>query len=120
LKTEALGLATVTELPLIVINAQRAGPSTGMPTKTEQADLFQAMYGRNGDAPIPIIAAATSTDCFEVAFDAVRIATKYMTPVMILTDAYLANAAEPWMTSMPASDIHDSVLAGTGSVKLRL
>ncbi len=96
LKTEALGLAIVTELPLIVINAQRAGPSTGMPTKTEQADLFQAVYGRNGDAPIPVMAAATSTDCFEVALDAVRIATKYMTPVIILTDAYLASAAEPW------------------------
>ncbi|UCG87108.1 MAG: 2-oxoacid:acceptor oxidoreductase subunit alpha [Gemmatimonadota bacterium] len=96
LKTEALGLAVATELPLVVINSQRAGPSTGMPTKTEQSDLFQAVYGRNGDTPLPVLAAATSTDCFEVAVEAVRIAIKYMTPVMVLTDAYLANAAEPW------------------------
>jgi 2-oxoglutarate ferredoxin oxidoreductase subunit alpha len=96
LKGEALGLAFATELPLIVINSQRAGPSTGMPTKTEQSDLYQAVYGRNGDAPLPVVSAATSTDCFEVAIEAVRLATKYMTPVMLLTDAYLANAAEPW------------------------
>ncbi len=96
LKTEAIGLAVATELPLVVINSQRAGPSTGMPTKTEQSDLFQAVYGRNGDTPMPVLAAATSTDCFDVAVEAVRIATRYMTPVMVLTDAYLANAAEPW------------------------
>ncbi len=96
LKGEAIGLAVATELPLIIINSQRAGPSTGMPTKTEQSDLYQAVYGRNGDAPLPVLSVATSTDCFEVAFEAVRIASRYMTPVMILTDGYLANAAEPW------------------------
>ncbi len=96
LKTEALGIAIATELPLVVVNSQRAGPSTGMPTKAEQADLFQAMYGRNGDAPLPVIAAATPADCFEVAIEAVRLATRYMTPVVMLTDGYLANAAEPW------------------------
>jgi len=96
LKTEALGLAIATELPLIVIDSQRAGPSTGLPTKTEQSDLFQAVLGRNGDAPLPVLAAATPADCFEVAMEAVRLATKYMTPVFLLTDGYLANAAEPW------------------------
>jgi 2-oxoglutarate ferredoxin oxidoreductase subunit alpha len=96
LKTEAIGLAVSTELPLIVINSQRAGPSTGMPTKTEQSDLYLAVYGRNADAPVPVIAAATPTDCFDVAIEAVRLATKYMTPVMLLTEGYLANAAEPW------------------------
>ncbi len=96
LKTEALGLAIATELPLIVIDSQRAGPSTGLPTKTEQSDLFQAVLGRNGDSPLPVLAAATPADCFEVAIEAVRLATKYMTPVFLLTDGYLANAAEPW------------------------
>ncbi len=96
LKTEALGLAIATELPLVVIDSQRAGPSTGLPTKTEQSDLFQAVLGRNGDAPLPVLAAATPSDCFEVAIEAVRLATKYMTPVFLLTDGYLANAAEPW------------------------
>jgi 2-oxoglutarate ferredoxin oxidoreductase subunit alpha len=96
LKTEALGLAIATEVPLIVIDAQRAGPSTGLPTKTEQSDLFQAVLGRNGDAPLPVLAAATPSDGFEVAMEAVRLATKYMTPVFVLTDGYLINAAEPW------------------------
>jgi 2-oxoglutarate ferredoxin oxidoreductase subunit alpha len=96
LKTEALGLAIATELPLIVIDAQRAGPSTGLPTKTEQSDLFQAVLGRNGDAPMPVLAASTPSDGFEVAMEAVRLATKYMTPVFLLTDGYLINAAEPW------------------------
>jgi 2-oxoglutarate/2-oxoacid ferredoxin oxidoreductase subunit alpha len=96
LKTEMLGLAIATELPLIVVNSQRAGPSTGMPTKTEQADLFQAVYGRNADSPLAVLAAATAGDCFEVAMEAVRIATRYMTPVIVLTDTYLAHAAEPW------------------------
>ncbi|MEK6687379.1 MAG: 2-oxoacid:acceptor oxidoreductase subunit alpha [Gemmatimonadota bacterium] len=96
LKTEAIGLAIATELPLIVINSQRAGPSTGMPTKAEQSDLFQAVYGRNGDSPVAVIASSTPADCFEVAMEAVRIATQYMTPVILLTDGYLANAAEPW------------------------
>ncbi len=96
LKTEAIGLAIATELPLVIIDVQRAGPSTGMPTKTEQSDLFQAVYGRNGDAPIPVMAAATPSDCFEMAYEATRIAIKYMTPVILLTDNYVANGAEPW------------------------
>ncbi len=105
LKTEALGLAIVTELPLVLVNIQRGGPSTGLPTKTEQSDLLQAVYGRNGDAPLAVLAACTSGDCFTLAIEAVRIATKYMTPVMLLTDGYLANGAEPWripdIDSMP-------------------
>src|SRR5438067_1166113 len=96
LKTEMLGLAIATELPIVVVDAQRAGPSTGMPTKAEQSDLFQAVHGRNADAPLAVLAAATASDCFEVAIEAVRIATKYMTPVILLSDAYLAHAAEPW------------------------
>jgi 2-oxoglutarate ferredoxin oxidoreductase subunit alpha len=96
LKTEALGLAVMTELPVVVINNQRAGPSTGMPTKTEQSDLLQAVFGRNADTPLPVISTATAADCFEVAIEAVRIATRYMTPVLLLTDGYLANASEPW------------------------
>ncbi|MES2988597.1 MAG: 2-oxoacid:acceptor oxidoreductase subunit alpha [Pseudomonadota bacterium] len=96
LKGEAMGLAIMTELPLIIINSQRGGPSTGLPTKTEQSDLYQAVYGRNGDAPMPVIASRSAADCFDVAIEAVRIATQYMTPVMILTDGYIANAAEPW------------------------
>ncbi|MDA9656840.1 hypothetical protein N9T63_02135, partial [Candidatus Marinimicrobia bacterium] len=97
LKGEALGLAIITELPLVVINVQRGGPSTGLPTKTEQSDLNQALYGRNGEAPMPVIAAATPGDCFYAAYEACRIAVKYMTPVMLLTDGYLANGSEPWM-----------------------
>jgi len=96
LKGEALGLAIIAELPLVIINVQRGGPSTGLPTKTEQSDLLQAMYGRNGEAPMPVIASATPGDCFYVAYEACRIAVKYMTPVMILTDGYLANGSEPW------------------------
>ncbi len=96
LKTEAIGLAVMTELPLIIVNSQRGGPSTGLPTKTEQSDLYQAVYGRNGDTPLPVIAARSPADAFECAIEAVRIATRYMTPVMLLTDGYIANAAEPW------------------------
>ena len=96
LKGEAMGLAIMTELPLVIINSQRGGPSTGLPTKTEQSDLYQAVYGRNGDAPMPVIAARSAADCFDCAIEAVRIATQYMTPVMLLTDGYIANAAEPW------------------------
>ncbi len=96
LKTEALGLAVSVELPLVVCNVQRAGPSTGMPTKTEQADLFQALYGRNSEAPLPVMAASRPSDCFETAYEACRIAIKYMTPVILLSDGYLANGAEPW------------------------
>ena len=96
LKTEAIGLAIGTELPLVVVNTQRAGPSTGMPTKTEQSDLFLSVWGRNADAPMPVIAARSPGDCFECAIEAVRLATKYMTPVTLLSDGYIANAAEPW------------------------
>lgn len=96
LKTEAIGLAVATELPLIVINSQRAGPSTGMPTKTEQADLYQAIYGRNADTPVPVIAARSPGDCFDTAIEAVRIALRHMTPVMLLTDGYIANSSELW------------------------
>ncbi len=96
LKTEAMGLAISTELPLTIVNRQRAGPSTGMPTKTEQSDLFQAVYGRNADSPLAVIASATPSDCFETAIEAVRIAVGHMTPVILLSDGYLANAAEPW------------------------
>jgi 2-oxoglutarate ferredoxin oxidoreductase subunit alpha len=96
LKGEAIGLAIMTELPLVIVNSQRGGPSTGLPTKTEQSDLYQAVYGRNGDAPLPVIAARSPADAFDCAIEAVRIATRYMTPVMLLTDGYIANAAEPW------------------------
>jgi 2-oxoglutarate ferredoxin oxidoreductase subunit alpha len=92
-----MGLAIITELPLIIVNSQRGGPSTGLPTKTEQSDLYQAVYGRNGDAPMPVIAARSPADAFDCAIEAVRIATQYMTPVMLLTDGYIANAAEPWL-----------------------
>jgi 2-oxoglutarate ferredoxin oxidoreductase subunit alpha len=96
LKTEAMGLAVAVEIPLVVCDIQRGGPSTGLPTKTEQADLLQALFGRNSEAPIPIIAPATPSDCFWAAVEASRIAVKYMVPVIILSDGYLANGAEPW------------------------
>jgi len=96
LKSEALGLAHIAELPLVVINVQRGGPSTGLPTKTEQADLMQCMYGRNGEAPVPLVAAQSPSDCFDAAIEASRIALEYMTPVILLTDGYLANGSEPW------------------------
>lgn len=96
LKTEALGLAVAAELPLVVVNVQRAGPSTGMPTKTEQSDLYQAVYGRNGDTPIPVVAARSPADCFDAAIEAVRIALRHMTPVILLSDGYIANASELW------------------------
>ncbi len=97
LKGEAIGLAIATELPLVIVNAQRAGPSTGLPTKTEQSDLYQAIFGRNGDAQLPVVATATPGDSYEVAIEAVRLAVTYMTPVIVLTDGFLANAAEPWL-----------------------
>ncbi len=96
LKTEAIGLAIACELPLVIVNSQRGGPSTGLPTKTEQSDLYQAVWGRNADAPLPVIAARSPGDCFDCAVEAVRLATRYMTPVILLTDGYLANASEPW------------------------
>lgn len=97
LKTEAMGLAVMTELPIVIVNVQRGGPSTGLPTKTEQADLLQAIYGRNGECPIPVLAAATPADCFTMFYEAAYIALKYMTPVILLTDGYLANGSEPWL-----------------------
>jgi 2-oxoglutarate/2-oxoacid ferredoxin oxidoreductase subunit alpha len=102
LKGEAMGLAVMLEIPLLVINIQRGGPSTGLPTKTEQSDLMQAYYGRNGECPMPIISASTPSDCFSAAYEAVRIATQHMTPVMLLSDGYIANGAEPW--KFPKSD----------------
>src|SRR5689334_9910635 len=108
LKSEAIGLAVMTELPLLVIDVQRGGPSTGLPTKTEQADLLQAMFGRNGEAPVPIVAPQSPGDCFNAALEAVRIAITYRTPVMLLSDGYLANGSEPWripaIEDLPAID----------------
>jgi 2-oxoglutarate ferredoxin oxidoreductase subunit alpha len=96
LKAEALGLATMLELPLVVVNVQRGGPSTGLPTKTEQADLLQAMFGRHGEAPLPIIAAHSPSDCFEAVFEACKLSVEHMTPVIFLSDGYIANGSEPW------------------------
>ncbi len=110
LKTEALGLAIMAELPLVIVNVQRGGPSTGLPTKTEQSDLFQAVMGRNGDAPMPVIAPSTPGDCFYAAYEACQIAVKYMTPVIVLSDGYLANGSEPWpipkMEDMPDIEVN--------------
>ncbi len=101
LKGEALGLGMILELPMVIINVQRGGPSTGLPTKTEQADLLQAMYGRNGEAPMPVISASTPSDCFNAAYEACKIAIEHMTPVMLLTDGYIANGSEPWKFPTP-------------------
>jgi 2-oxoglutarate ferredoxin oxidoreductase subunit alpha len=110
LKTEAMGLAVAVEIPLVICDIQRGGPSTGLPTKTEQADLLQALFGRNSEAPIPIVAAATPSDCFWAALEACRIAVKYMVPVILLSDGYLANGAEPWripdVTDIPEFPVH--------------
>jgi 2-oxoglutarate/2-oxoacid ferredoxin oxidoreductase subunit alpha len=103
LKGEGIGLAVTAELPLVIFNIQRAGPSTGMPTKTEQADLMQALYGRNSEAPIVVLAPATPGDCFYIAYESVRIAIKYMVPVMVLSDGFLANGSEPWLIPDPAT-----------------
>ena len=93
----AIGLAVMTELPLVIVDVQRGGPSTGLPTKTEQADLLQALYGRNGESPVPVIAGSSPSDCFEAVIEAARIAVKYMTPVFFLSDGYIANGQEPWL-----------------------
>jgi 2-oxoglutarate ferredoxin oxidoreductase subunit alpha len=108
LKAEAMGLAVMLEIPLIVIDIQRGGPSTGLPTKTEQSDLLQAYYGRNGECPMPVISASTPADCFEVAYEAVRLSVQHMTPVILLSDGYIANGAEPWKfpTSEQLQPIH--------------
>lgn len=121
LKTEALGLAMMLEIPLVIVNIQRGGPSTGLPTKTEQSDLMQAYYGRNGEAPIPVIAAATPSDCFEMAFEAVRIAIEHMTPVILLSDGYIANGAEPWKypnaSDLPKIEVHFKTSLDEGEEK---
>lgn len=118
LKTEGIGLAIMLELPLVICDVQRGGPSTGLPTKTEQADLLQAICGRNSEAPLCVIAPATPGECFTMAFEAFRIATKYMTPVMILSDGYLANGAEPWaipkLETLPSIPVSHPVSAGSG------
>ncbi|NNE39404.1 MAG: 2-oxoacid:acceptor oxidoreductase subunit alpha [Marinicaulis sp.] len=111
LKTEAIGLAMAAELPLVIVNSQRGGPSTGLPTKTEQSDLYQAVYGRNADAPLPVIAAAGPGDCFDAAIEATRIALRHMTPVFLLTDGYIQNAAGPW--ALPNMNDYDPILHGT-------
>ena len=111
LKTEAIGLAIQTELPLVIVNSQRGGPSTGLPTKTEQSDLYQAVYGRNADAPMPVIAAAGPGDCFDAAIEATRVALRHMTPVFLLTDGYIQNAAGPW--ALPNMDDYEPILHGT-------
>src|SRR5262249_35378015 len=103
LKSETVGLAIKVELPLVICDIQRGGPSTGLPTKTAQADLLAALFGRHGESPAPILAAATPADCFAVAVEAARIAIKYMTPVFFLSDGYLANGAEPWIIPQVAS-----------------
>ncbi|TNM69911.1 2-oxoacid:acceptor oxidoreductase subunit alpha [Streptomyces sp. NP160] len=105
LKSETIGLAVALELPLVIVDVQRGGPSTGLPTKTEQSDLLQAMYGRNGESPVPVVAPSTPADCFDAAVDAVRIAVRYRTPVLLLSDGYLANGSEPWKVPT-AHDVH--------------
>src|SRR5689334_16344431 len=110
LKGEAMGLAVMLEIPLLIINIQRGGPSTGLPTKTEQSDLMQAYYGRNGECPMPVIAASTPADCFDTVYEAVRIAVQHMTPVIFLSDGYIANGAEPWKfpktSDLPSIDVN--------------
>jgi len=123
LKAEAMGLAVMLEIPLVIINIQRGGPSTGLPTKTEQSDLMQAYYGRNGECPMPIISASTPSDCFEVAYEAVRIAVQHMTPVILLSDGYIANGAEPWKfpqsADLPAIDVKFKTQLGHGEEKFQ-
>jgi 2-oxoglutarate ferredoxin oxidoreductase subunit alpha len=118
LKSEAIGLAVMTELPLVIVNVQRGGPSTGLPTKVEQADLFQAVLGRNGECPVPVIAATSPSDCFNATVEACTIAVRYMTPVMLLTDGYIANSAEPWLIpdarSMPRITVEHPVAPSDG------
>ncbi len=116
LKSEAINLAVMAELPLVIVDVQRAGPSTGLPTKTEQADLLQSLYGRNSESPIAVLAASRPADCFEVVYEAVRIAVKYMTPVIVLSDGYIGNGAEPWpvpsVDSLPAIPIRQNETTG--------
>jgi len=111
LKTEAIGLAMAVELPLVIVNSQRGGPSTGLPTKTEQSDLYQAVYGRNADAPLPVLATAGPGDCFDAAIEATRVAIRHMTPVFLLTDGYIANAAGPW--ALPDMKNYEPILSNS-------
>jgi len=115
LKGEAMGLAVMLEIPLLIINIQRGGPSTGLPTKTEQSDLMQAYYGRNGECPMPIVSASTPSDCFSAVYEAVRIAVQHMTPVMFLSDGYIANGAEPW--KFPKSEDLPAIKVNFAGVK---
>ena len=117
LKAEAMGLAVMLEIPLVIINVQRGGPSTGLPTKTEQSDLMQAYYGRNGECPMPVISSSTPSDCFAAAFEAVRISVQHMTPVILLSDGYIANGAEPWKYPVSA-DLPEIKVAFAGSGNL--
>jgi 2-oxoglutarate/2-oxoacid ferredoxin oxidoreductase subunit alpha len=123
LKGEAMGLAVMLEIPLVVINIQRGGPSTGLPTKTEQSDLLQAYYGRNGECPMPVISASTPADCFETVYEAVRISVQHMTPIMFLSDGYIANGAEPWKfpssEELPAITIKFKTDLNDGEEKLK-
>ncbi len=123
LKAEAMGLAVMLEIPLIICNIQRGGPSTGLPTKTEQSDLLQAYYGRNGECPMPIISASTPSDCFDVAYEAVRISVQHMTPVILLSDGYIANGAEPWKfpqsDDLPAIDVNFKTELGHAEEKFQ-
>ncbi|MBK8710470.1 MAG: 2-oxoacid:acceptor oxidoreductase subunit alpha [Niastella sp.] len=123
LKTEAMGLAVMLEIPLIICNIQRGGPSTGLPTKTEQSDLLQAFYGRNGECPMPVIASAAPSDCFDVAYEAVRLAVQHMTPVILLSDGYIANGAEPWrypeVAELPPIKVYFKTELGDGEDKFQ-
>ncbi len=123
LKTEAMGLAVMLEIPLVICNIQRGGPSTGLPTKTEQSDLLQAYYGRNGECPMPVIAAHSPSDCFEVAYEAVRIALQHMTPIILLSDGYIANGAEPWrfpaIADLPPIKVEFKTQLGHGEDKFQ-
>ena len=123
LKGEAMGLAVMLEIPLVIVDVQRGGPSTGLPTKTEQSDLLQAYYGRNGECPMPVLSASTPADCFEVAYEAVRIAVQHMTPVILLSDGYIANGAEPWRfpqsADLPPIHVKFKTELGHGEEKLQ-
>lgn len=123
LKSEAMGLAVMLEIPLLIVDVQRGGPSTGLPTKTEQSDLLQAYYGRNGECPMPVISASTPADCFAAAYEAVRIAVQHMTPVILLSDGYIANGAEPWRfpqsADLPAIHVKFKTELGHGEEKLQ-
>jgi 2-oxoglutarate ferredoxin oxidoreductase subunit alpha len=123
LKAEAMGLAVMLEIPLLICDIQRGGPSTGLPTKTEQSDLLQAYYGRNGECPMPVISASTPGDCFETVYEAVRIAVNHMTPVIFLSDGYIANGAEPWKfptaDQLPAITVKFKTELGHGEEKLQ-